>query len=487
MELFPGRPALIVDDEENYLNSVEFELLSNEITNVECCADSRVVMSLLEKKKYSLILLDLIMPHISGEDLLPQIVEKYPETPVIVITAAFPDDPKIPVTRIASECMKNGAFDCLNKPIEIKDLTKTIHDALNLKGSHKEIIALKKSLFSDHLIKPESFSKFTTKSEKMHAVFQTIGLLAFTSRPLLIRGETGTGKDFVAQAIHKLSGRKGKFISFQTTGPDDNSFEIKILGQQGGTSFKKGQLDECCGGTLYIDDVGDLSKESQEKLLYLIRKKEFFPQGAEEPVDSDVRIITATKKNLAALTQIKSFNQQLDFLLKTHEIYIPPLRERTEDISLLLEHFVQEIVDKSGIKPPIISKDIVKTLETYDFPGNISELKKMVHEAVHKLRSGQLSSAVFREAIKNRTFVLTNDIKIPVQKEIVFGEELPTFTEMEILYVNEVMKRTKGDRTKAAKLAGLTIKTFINRLRKINKTVRKKREKNSRGDGINKL
>jgi DNA-binding NtrC family response regulator len=487
MELFPRNPVLVVDDEKNYLASVEFELLSNGITNVECCQDSLDVMPRLQKDTYSVILLDLIMPGITGKELLPQIVALYPGIPVIVITAASPDNPEIPITQIATECMKNGAFDCLKKPFEINDLVKTIQDALSLKDSHKKIIALKESLFSDHKNKPESFFMFTTKSEKMHVVFQTIGMLAFTSRPLLIRGETGTGKDFVAQAIHELSGRKGKFISFHTTGPDDTSFEESLYGRQTETSFKGGKLEEARGGTLYIDDVGDLSKNSQEKLLHLLRIREYLPKGASEPVDADVRIITATKQNLGALMQMQTFNQDLDFLLKSHEIYIPPLRERKEDILLLLEHFVEEWAEKTGIKPPAIPEAIVKALKDYDFPGNIGELKRMVLEAVNKQRSGQLSLAVFREAIKNRTFIPAKDIKVPVKKKIIFGMELPTFPEMELLYMEEVVKRAKGDRTEAARLADLNIRVFINRLKRIKKAGKKKIAKNNKADGIDKF
>ncbi|MCK4764632.1 MAG: sigma-54-dependent Fis family transcriptional regulator [Candidatus Aminicenantes bacterium] len=399
MGLFPVSPILIVDDEENYLNSVRFQLRSNGITNVERCQDSREVIPRLKKNRYSLILLDLEMPHKSGKDILAEIVEDFPGVPVIIVTA-FMD------IKIAVDCMKNGVFDCLIKPAKIKDLIRTVKDVLNLEGSHEKIILLKKNLFSNTDQNPKDFFSIVTKSEKMQLVFQSIGIFAATSRPLLIGGENGVGKKFVAHEIHKQSKRKGKFVSFNTTGLDDDLFTEKLFGRRIGVissekSYKEGLLEEASGGTIYLDDVGELSLKSQEKLLNLLQEREYCPQGIDKPLANDARVIAITSKNLTALTQIKSFRQDLTYLLKTNEIFIPPLRERKEDIPLLLDYFVKEAAEMKRTKRPSIPEELNNILEQYDFPGNIDELKDMVYEAVRRNKTGGLFLDIFIERIKD--------------------------------------------------------------------------------------
>lgn len=474
-ELFPKFPILVVDNEEYFLNSLDFQLRSNRITNIECCQNGLNVIPCLKNQKYSVVLLDLFMPDMSGEELLPMIIDEYPDIPVIVVTA-FPDN------KTATDCMKKGAFDSLTKPVKIKDLIRTIRDALNLKDSHEEIIQLKKALFSDAKQKPKIFFNIITQNEKIQSIFPTLGLIAVTSRPLLIWGEVGVGKEFVAREIHKQSRRKGEFVSFTTTGIDDDSFSGMLYGQNrksylGEEIYKGGLLEKAQGGTLYLSEIGDLSKRSQEKLLRLLQEWEYCPFGINKPIDVNVRIIAATNKNLTALTQVKTFIQDLYFLLKTHHIYIPPLRDRKEDIPLLVNYFVKQAAENIGVKTPSLSGDLFILLEQYDFPGNISELKKMVYEAVSRHESGNLSLEIFIKRIRDRTFVSSYGIKIPTNKKVIFEKNLPTLAEMEAIYMDEVMKRSGGNQTAAAQLAGLNITTFIHRLKKIKKGQKKEKRR----------
>jgi len=249
-ELFPELPLLVVDDERDFLNSLDYSLRSNGITNVECCRDSRDVMPRLKEKKFAVILLDLLMPDISGEELLPDIVEQYPEIPVIIVTAHAD-------TELARECMQKGAINYLMKPFETKDLVRKIKDALYLKDFQKEIITLKKAVFSDNFQKPKIFPDITSRSEKMHKIFQDIVLNAVNSTPILVQGEAGVGKKFLAMEIHKQSHRQGKFIEFNTAGMDDNSFAHILLDQ------KKGLLEEARDGTLLLNEIANLPVQSQ--------------------------------------------------------------------------------------------------------------------------------------------------------------------------------------------------------------------------------
>jgi DNA-binding NtrC family response regulator len=466
--LFPELPLLIVDDDQDFLKSLRFVLKTNGVTNVECCQDSREVLQRLKKKKFSVILLDLLMPlYISGEELLPEIVERYPEIPVIIVTAHAD-------VGLAMDCMKNGALNYLLKPFETKDLLRKIKDALYLKDFNKEIILLKKELFSDGLQKPTSFPNITSRSKKMQSIFQMIGLIAVTSKPILIQGEAGVGKQFVAREIHKQSRRKGKFIEFNTAGVNENSFNDILFAQKKGTLSKvekgtKGLLEEARDGTLFINEIANLPMQSQAKLFHLIKEWEYLPPGSDKAISINVRIIAATNKNLTAMIKTNDFRQELYSLLKANDINIPPLREHREDIPLLLDYFVKQAAEESGIKKPQVSEEIYTLLEQYNFPGNIGELKNMVYEAVRRHKSGNLTSGVFEEKIKNLPLFSSNGIEIPADKKVIFEKSLPTFAEMEAIYIDEVIKRSGGDWRKAARIAGLNKKKFAYRLKRIKK------------------
>ncbi|MDQ1352045.1 MAG: hypothetical protein QG657_2351 [Acidobacteriota bacterium] len=463
-ELFPELPVLVVDDELDFLKSLRFVLKTNGVTNVECCQDSREVMPRLKKKKFSVILLDLLMPlYISGEELLPEIVEQYPEIPVIIVTAHANIE-------TAKNCMKNGALDYLMKPFETKDVLKKINDALYLRAFSKEIILLKRDMFSDGLPKPTTFPDITSRSEKMQPIFQTIGLIAVTSMPILIQGEPGVGKKFIAREIHKQSRRKGKFIEFNTAGVDDNSFDHILLKE------KEGLLEEARDGTLFFNEIANLPIKSQVKLYHLIKDWEYLPPGSDKPVSTSVRIIAATNKNLTTLIKTNDFRHELYSLLKANDINIPPLREHKEDIPLLLDYFLNQAAEESGIKKPQVSEEIYTLLKQYNFPGNIGELKNMAYEAVRSHKSGNLTATVFEEKIKNRPPFSYTRIAIPADKKVFFEKNLPTFAEMDAIYIDEVINRSGGNLYKAAGLAGLDRKEFAHRLKRIKKYIKGKKE-----------
>ena len=460
-ENFPGSPILIVDDDKNFLNSMDFKLRSNGITNIECCQDSLEVMNRLKSKKYSTILLDLKMPGISGMDLLPKIVAEYPDIPVIVVTG-FPE------IETTTHCMKIGAFDYIVKTDDPQKLIETIRNALNLMDVHKEIIISKKGLFSGLTRKYENFSNIITRSEKMYTIFETIGVIAVTPRPVLICGETGVGKELIARAIHKHSRRKGNFVAVNTAGKDDQLFSDDLFGHIKGAFTdahrdRKGLVEMAEEGTLFLDEIGEVSPSSQVKLLRLLQEGEYFRLGEDKPRYSNARIVTATNKNLNDLKETGEFREDLYYRLQIHDIYIPPLRKRKEDIEPLLKHFIKKSAEELKKPPPSYPNELLTLLQSYHFPGNIRELESMVYAAVTRHKKGILSLDVFWEKIKN------SDQNVSEGSKITFSETLPTLGELEEIYLKELMRRSKGNITIGAKLAGLQRKTLAYRLKRLEK------------------
>ncbi len=471
-EIFPGSPILIVDDDKNFLNSMDFELHSNGITNVECCQDSLEVLPRLKKKKYSIILLDMVMPGISGDELLLKIVELYPDIPVIVVTG-------FPKSKTAEDCMQKGASDYLKKPIDTNDLIRTIRNALELKD-HQQVIRMKKDLFSsDRRRKLKSIPGIITRDDKMEAIFQTIGMIAATSKPVLIRGETGVGKELIARAIHQFSRREGEFVAANIGGLDDNLFSDTLFGHEkgaftGATQDRKGLIEQARNGTIFLDEIGDLSPESQVKLLRLIQEGKYYPLGVDIPKSTNARVVAATNKDLLNSIKTGEFRQDLYFRLETHDIYVPPLRKRKEDIPLLVDHFLEKFTNELKQKKPTVPDELFILLSNHHFPGNIRELESMVYDALSRHEKGILSLKVFQEKIEKNTgqngtaFNVGDDLSHK-DKKVSFGDVLPTLAELEEIYLNEVMKRSKENKSMAAKLSGLRRKTLSYRLQKLEK------------------
>jgi DNA-binding NtrC family response regulator len=461
----PELPVLVVDDDKNFLDSIEFSLLSNGITNLERCEDSRKVMPLLEKKKFSLILLDLIMPHISGKELLPLIVEQHPEIPVIVLTG-------VTEVETAVECMKHGASNYLTKPINTLRLLKTVQQTLDLMDVKKENILLKERLFSERLKYPELFSEIITRNREMYNIFKYIEVTAESKFPVLVTGESGTGKDLIAQAIHKASGRKGNLVSKKVGGLDNTRFSNELFGNE----KEKGLFDQAKDCTLFLDEIADISTPSQVQMLSLIQEREYISTCTGVKLPANARVVAATSRDLKSMAETGEFRKDLYHRLQAHHIHLPPLRERKEDIPLLIEHFLEISAKTLNKKKPRVPREIFTLLSGYDFPGNLRELGLMIYDAVSTHRSGALSLEVFREKIRqqkeksNKTGpppgAAPVDTSIADKTKVVFGDSFPTLAELEEIYLKEALERADGDENAAADLAGITPHTFSSRLKK---------------------
>jgi DNA-binding NtrC family response regulator len=464
--LYPQLPVLMVDDEVQALNSFEMVVRSASMNNIIRCQDSRNVMGIFSSQEIEVMMLDLSMPHVSGEELLSMVTRDFPEVPVIVITGS--ND-----VETAVACMKTGAFDYMVKPVEKSRLISGVKRAIELRELQRENKLLRAHVLSDKLEHPEAFSEMVTNSPIMRSIFQYIESISISPQPVLITGETGVGKELVAKAIHKLSQRKGAFLPVNVAGLDDNVFADTLFGHKkgaftGADQPRSGLVEQASGGTLFLDEIGDLNPASQVKLLRLLQDGEYFPLGSDVGKRSDARVVVATNQDIQALQESGKFRKDLYYRLCAHHILIPPLRERREDLPILVDHFLEKASETLGKKKPTPPRELFTLLSTYHFPGNIRELQSIILDAVSSHKSGKLSMGVFKSYIRQKQPSFDIDSKQLLQGESVlvsFPEQLPTLKQTEQLLISEAMKRASGNQAIAAQLLGITRQALNKRLK----------------------
>jgi DNA-binding NtrC family response regulator len=464
----PGNPALpivAIDDEEAILLAIDTILRMAGFDNVVTCQDSRQALEVLGRQQASVILLDLNIPHLDGEALLPQISAEFPNIPIIIVTGTIDVD-------TAVRCMKSGAFDYIVKPVQESRLLAAIHQALKFLELHRENKALRDHLSEDRLGHPEKFEAIVTNSPTMLKLFRYIESIATTTQPVLIRGETGVGKELIARAIHGLSGRKGEFVAVNVAGLDDNIFSDTLFGHvkgafTGAESRRRGLIERAAGGTLFLDEIGDLSHSSQVKLLRLLQEKEYMPIGHDIARQTDARIIASTHADLWALQQESRFRKDLHYRLRTHRILVPPLRQRKEDLSLLADHFLAEAARNLGKPKPLPTPRVLELIQAYDFPGNVRELQAMIFDAVVQHRSGDLPHGVIQNHItrgRRAEGTLTHDPSTATAA-VTFGDPLPTIKEAARLLIETALKRTGNNQSQAAAMLGISQQALSKRLK----------------------
>ncbi len=459
LKLYPEYPVMIVDDEEHVVESQTNLLKSRGINNILSTRDSREVMSLLHDNVVELILLDLRMPHISGEEILLRVKDEFPHIPVIIVTGTDEID-------VAVKCMKVGASDYMVKPVEESRLISGVKRAMELSELRREYSDLRKRLLSDRLSNPEVFSHIITQDRKMHSIFLFLESIAKTDETVLIVGETGVGKELIARTIHELS-RKGKpFVAVNVAGLDDTMFSDSLFGHKkgaftGAAESRKGFLQQASDGTILLDEIGDLKPTSQVKLLRLLETREYYPLGSDLSLQTNARMIVATNRELNEAMGDGEFRKDLYYRLSAFEIRVPPLRERKQDLPLLVNHFMEEASQKLSKKKLTVPPELFPLLETYSFPGNIRELRSMIMDAVSKQSEKMLSLKPFREAMGRDAQLLSRE-----QKEglITFKERLPTLAQADEILIAEAMQRAKGVQSTAAMLLGITPQALGKRL-----------------------
>lgn len=465
-------PLVLVDDEATVLNSSQLLLTGAGIKPIIAMEDSRDLFPLLKRQEVGAIVLDLFMPHLSGVEILPKIIETYPEVPVIVMTAAHD-------VETAVSCMKHGAFDYLVKPVEESRLVSSVKRALEMHTLRRHVTVLKGYLLSDKLDHAPAFSGFDTISKKMHSIFQYVEAIADSTEPVLVTGETGVGKEVLADVLHRLSSRKGCLTPVNVAGLDDALFSDTLFGHKkgaftGATNKREGFVSQAAGGTLFLDEIGDLSMESQVKLLRLIQEKRYYPLGSDVAKNSDVRIVCATNQDLRQRMSNNVFRSDLYFRLSVHQIELPSLRDRREDIPLLVGRFIETAAQSMGKDIPSAPTELYDLLGVYQFTGNIRELRALVFDAVASHRSGQvLSLERFKKAVEKQQqtqhMKLATTEKSGEDMSILIPGKFPTLNQAETYLTHEAMRRANGNQGVAAMLLGISRPALNRRLARLYK------------------
>ncbi|MBN1699097.1 MAG: sigma-54-dependent Fis family transcriptional regulator [Spirochaetales bacterium] len=463
----PDFAVCIVDDELAVIKSFGGLLEATGISNIIEINDSRELMNSLAKEDIGVLLLDLTMPHMSGERLMPLIRDEYPDLAIVIITGTVD-------VGTAVRCMKMGAFDYLVKPVENSKLIATIKRAIEIEELKRENRRLKKHFISQELDHPEAFTDIITRNQRMKQLFIYVESIARTDKPVLITGETGTGKELIARAIHVISRRKDNvFLSANIAAYDENTLTDTLFGHvrgafTGADSSRKGLVETASRGTLFLDEIGDLNESCQVKLLRLLESGQYYPLGSDMPKQSGARIIVATNKDLKQAFENGGFRKDLFFRLYTHHVHLPPLRERMDDLPFLIDYFVKQSSEELGRDIPVVPSQVFGFLKAYSFPGNIRELKSLILDAMSRIPSDShtLSPGFFYNTLSLNKSEMNEGEKPAIR----FGIELPTIKEAVQQVVDEALKRTGGNQSEAAQLLGISQQALNKRLQKRRKT-----------------
>jgi len=359
--------------------------------------------------------------------------------------------------------------------LESDDLLSAANDPLTFDTLQQEASSLKEYLLGDRLEHAEAFKEIKTCSRRMRAVFQYTEIVARSPQAILITGETGVGKELFARAIHRISGVRGMFVSINVAGLDDAMFSDTLFGHKrgaftGADLCRDGLVSKASNGTLFLDEIGDLNELSQVKLLRLLQEREYYPVGADLVKTSNARILLATNVDMQERIREGRFRNDLYYRLCSHQIKIPALRERREDIRVLLEAFAKEAAKHFRRKLPTIDPELVSALEEHDFSGNVRELQARVNDAVARNEDGVLTLADFPgiSAPSKSSDDNFGETKPPSDGIYTLFGRLPTFREIEDYLIVEAMKVAEGNYAAAASILGVTRQTISKRLKSIN-------------------
>lgn len=459
-----GDTILVLDDDVAVLKRTERLLRFEGWESVELCERAELAWPVLKERRVMAMVLDLLMPGTDGYQVLETMRRDYPEVPVIVATALNDLDAVV-------NCMRAGAFDYVPKTAESTRLVASIRHASLIARLRDDNRLLRDTLLGGDNAVPAHFAPIVTRDRKMLAIFRYIDAIAGSDKPILVTGESGTGKELFARAIHAASGRRGQLVSVNIAGLDDAMFSDTLFGHRkgaftGADGERPGLIESAAGGTLFLDEIGDLSQQSQVKLLRLIEQRLYYPLGSDLTRSSDALIITATNRNLEDAVKSGGFRQDLFYRLETHRIRLPPLRERLDDLPLLVERFAERAAELFNKPKPAIPAELYDLLGTYAFPGNVRELESMVHDAVGRTGGRVMPLDSFKARLFRDRDASSAGKARPAGKKpsSVFAgmEALPTIKEATDALIQEAMARSGDNQGIAAGLLGIS-RTALNR------------------------
>jgi DNA-binding NtrC family response regulator len=469
---------LIIDDEPEIRESLE-TLLELENYAVVTAPDGKTGLHLLAGRAVDLVLLDLMLPDLSGIDVLERIREQDRETPVMVLTA-------FGSVENAVAAIKCGANDFLTKPWNNDKLLLEIDQTITRSRLERENAQLKSQLRQRY-----SFSNIIGKSDSMQRVFDLVAQVAPSRSTVLIHGESGTGKELIAKAIHANSPRVDKpFVAVNTSSIPVDLIESALFGHVRGAftsaiASRKGYFELANGGTLFLDEIGTLGLDTQAKLLRVIQEREFMPVGSNETVRIDVRIVAATNDDLANLVEEERFRKDLYYRLNVIEIKLPPLRERREDIPLLAEHFLnkycqenQRFLEGNGRSKLRFAPAALQILMDHDWPGNVRELENVVERAVVLATQPEIPAELLPESLLGSNGV--ERLKVPAGFKPAAGASLHEMVdEFERQLILETLEKCNWSQTEAAKRMNVALSTLNQKIQRLNIDVKKRKGRGS--------
>jgi DNA-binding NtrC family response regulator len=367
--------------------------------------------------------------------------------------------------RTAVRCMKLGASDYLLKPVGAEQLAETVERVLEQNALRWENRRLREQFFAEKLEHRDCFDEILTEDPGMLRVFGYIEAISRGSHPVLITGATGTGKELVARALHRVSGREGEFVAVNVAGLDDAMFSDTIFGHTpgaytGATGKRAGMIERAGTGTLFLDEIGDLAEASQVKLLRLLQEGEYYALGSDTPGRLRARVVAATHADPSG------FRQDLYYRLRSYHVQIPPLRERLGDLPLLVEHFLGLASDDLGKPKPTVPSELYLYLANFNFPGNVRELRSMVFDAVARHEQGVMSLASFLELMG-----MTEDAEPAAtgadEVGLAFPYPMPSLKQIDESAIAEALARVQGNQSAAARMLSVSRPTIARYLQRV--------------------
>jgi DNA-binding NtrC family response regulator len=449
------RKVLIVDDDP-YLTTQLRKLLESDELSVDTMSTAQEALSALGSTDYSVLITDLRMPGMGGMELIREVSQRRVLVTTIVTTAFGSIDRVV-------EAMRLGAFDFLTKPIDPTNLKLVMSRALKKRALQDEVLQLRQQLKDVY-----SFNNIISKNPKMHEIFELVRHIAGTKSTVLIEGETGTGKELIAKAVHYASeDREGNLVAVNCAALPETLLESELFGHERGAftsaeSRRKGRFELADKGTIFLDEIGDVPAAMQAKLLRVLQEKRFERVGGHESIEVDVRVVTATNKNLENLVKEGKFREDLFYRLNVIKIDVPPLRERPEDIPLLVTHFLNKYA-RPNEQPKRMSPETMELLLAYRWPGNVRELEN----AVERAAVTSVGEMIGPERLPARV------TGMPPQErprfEIDLEQSLPHYLriateQIEREYIMKALEKTRGNVGRCAQLCGLSRRSISGKI-----------------------
>ncbi len=466
---FPTATVLIVDDEKNTRDGLRRSF--EDEFDIYVAADINGALGILKNEKVDLMVTDLRLGSENGMDLIERALQ-LPHPPICIMMTAFGS------VDTAVEAMKRGAYDYVSKPLNIDELELLIKRALRGRHLEAENQALK-----TQVEKRFSVSNIIGKAPVMQPVFDMIRQVAPTRATVLIEGESGTGKELVAKAIHQLSGRpKAKLVTVHCAGLNRNVMESELFGHEKGAftdarTARVGYFEAANGGTLFLDEIGEIDAPTQVKLLRVLGERTIQRVGSSKTIEIDVRLITATNRDLAKMVSEGTFREDLYYRLNVVKIHMPPLRERKEDIVLLATAFLKEFAEENGKPVRELTTDALQSLIDYPWPGNVRELRTAIEHGVVMSPGPKITIRHLPMSVRGGAPApippkpgIGNSASAPATPAAPALDGDLNLAAMEERMIHEALSRTAGNRTEAATLLGLSRRTLQRRLREMGLT-----------------